>query len=210
MNIVVIGNDAALQECKNRLGSAHQYLHALIAKSGVDMIAKADVVFDFSEEHSRESLDVYKIVENPTVFLNTVFTTLSGILNGKNIETPIIGFCGLPTFFNREVLEVSITDERHREKLNLICQALGLKYIAVKDQVGFVTPRVVCMIINEAYDALKNGVASRGDIDLSMKLGTNYPFGPFEWSERIGVDNVRKLLSVVESATGDVRYRPMF
>jgi len=85
-----------------------------------------------------------------------------------------------------------------------------LKYIAVKDQVGFVTPRVVCMIINEAYDALKNGVASKPDIELSMKLGTNYPFGPFEWSERIGVDNVRKLLASIEKATGDVRYRPMF
>jgi 3-hydroxybutyryl-CoA dehydrogenase len=53
-------------------------------------------------------------------------------------------------------------------------------------------------------------VASKADIDLSMKLGTNYPFGPFEWADRIGVDKLRKLLLAIQLETGDSRYVPTF
>jgi len=209
MNLLIIGNDAALAECKSRLGDEHQYNHANSVTSAQNVLNPVDVIFDFSENHSAESVAVYRQTR-AIVFLNTVFTTLSKVLDEKAGVMPIIGFCGLPTFFNRETIEVTYHDSNSLEKLDSVCQSLGLKYIAVKDQVGFVTPRVICMIINEAYDALKNGVASREDIDLSMKLGTNYPFGPFEWSERIGVDHVRNLLSSIEKATGDARYRPMF
>ena len=210
MNLLIIGNDGALAECKARLGEGHQYYHVKSLSNGNEWLKQAHVVFDFSEGHSSESIDLYAAQSNAIIFLNTVFTTLAKVLQGRSKEKPIIGFCGLPTFFNREVLEVSLSNEKHREKLNTTCQSLNLKYMAVKDQVGFVTPRVICMVINEAFDALKSGVASQSDIDLSMKLGTNYPFGPFEWSERIGVDNVRKLLSAIENETGDARYRPMF
>lgn len=207
MTVAVIGNDAAFAECKARLGEGHQYHHSQRFQSS---LSQADVVFDFSEEHSRESVEFYGKQSETVVFLNTVFTTLSQVLDGQSTQASIVGFCGLPTFFNREILEVAIPNNLHRARLDAVAQALNLKYVVVKDQVGFVTPRVVCMIINEAFDALKSAVASREDIDLSMKLGTNYPFGPFEWSERIGLENVRKLLSSVEIATGDVRYRPMF
>src|ERR1700710_2457559 len=47
--------------------------------------------------------------------------------------------------------------------------------------------RVVAMIINEAYYALDAGVSSKESIDLAMKLGTGYPYGPFEWADRIGL-----------------------
>jgi 3-hydroxybutyryl-CoA dehydrogenase len=209
MNVAVIGNDASLIECKARLGD-HQYHHAPSAVLAKDALAKADVVFDFLESQTVESLSLYSTLGRVPVFLNTTFVTLKSVLSETRTDSPIFGFCGIPSFFNREILEVSMLDTQHQAQLHTITQGLNLKYIAVKDQVGFVTPRVVCMIINEAYDALKNGVASKADIDLSMKLGTNYPFGPFEWSERMGVDNVRKLLASIEKATGDVRYRPMF
>ena len=63
------------------------------------------------------------------------------------------------------------------------------------------------MIINEAYFAIEEDVASRTDIDLAMKLGTNYPFGPFEWSQRIGIKNVYQLLKAVFESTQDERYK---
>jgi 3-hydroxybutyryl-CoA dehydrogenase len=205
MNLLVVGNDAAHIECKARLGDAHQYFLVKTFTEGKSYRGKVDAVFDFSESHEPDSVEKYARTRT-TVFLNTVFTTLEATckISGRSI----FGFCGLPTFFNRPVLEVALPSDLERP--NELCKSLGLEFISVKDQVGFVTPRVVCMIINEAYDALKNGVASKADIDLSMKLGTNYPFGPFEWSERIGVDNVRKLLASIEKATGDARYRPMF
>jgi len=63
------------------------------------------------------------------------------------------------------------------------------------------------MIINEAYYAVLEGTATREDVDLAMKLGLNYPFGPFEWSNRIGVKHVYELLEAVYEDTRDERYK---
>ena len=62
------------------------------------------------------------------------------------------------------------------------------------------------MIINEAYFALGEGVSSKEEIDTAMKLGTNYPMGPFEWGINIGLKNVSGLLSAL--AEINPRYTP--
>jgi 3-hydroxybutyryl-CoA dehydrogenase len=93
------------------------------------------------------------------------------------------------------------------KRLEELCSQLQSKFLVVDDRVGMVTPRVICMIINEAYFTLQEGTASREDIDLGMKLGTNYPFGPFEWCERIGIRHVFELLEAVYEDTKDERYR---
>ena len=72
---------------------------------------------------------------------------------------------------------------------------------------GFVYPRILAMIINEAWLALEDGLADRDNIDLAMKNGVNYPWGPFEWGEKIGLDKVRTLLDELYTATKNERYR---
>ncbi|MEM9298321.1 MAG: 3-hydroxyacyl-CoA dehydrogenase family protein [Bacteroidota bacterium] len=84
---------------------------------------------------------------------------------------------------------------------------LGVDYLEVADRVGMVTPRVIAMIINEAFYTLQEGTATKEDIDLGMKLGTNYPYGPFEWMEKIGVQNVYELLESLFEDTKDQRYK---
>jgi len=84
---------------------------------------------------------------------------------------------------------------------------LVTEFVCVEDRVGLVTPRVICMVINEAYYTLEEGTATRNDIDLAMKLGTNYPYDPFEWAKRIGIKNVIELLEAVYSDTQDDRYK---
>lgn len=209
MNLVVVGNDAALAECKARFGEAHNYTHVLKSLSDVKQLHVADVVFDFYESGNWNNLQIYSVMKDTPLFINTVFNTLNSILAQTKLSNPVIGFCGLPGFFNREIMEVTY-DEKHSGHLTALAQKLNIKFIRVKDQVGMVTPRVVGMIINEAFETLQNGVASRADIDLSMKLGTNYPFGPFEWAERIGVEKLRALLLAIQKETGDSRYAPVF
>ena len=70
---------------------------------------------------------------------------------------------------------------------------------------GFVFPRTIVQIINEAYFALDEGVASKEDINRAMKFGVNYPKGPFDWSEG-REEYVRTLLSELYSKTKDKRY----
>ncbi len=71
---------------------------------------------------------------------------------------------------------------------------------------GFIFPRTIVQIINEAYFALKEGVASKEDINRAMKFGVNYPKGPFEWSEGREL-YVKTLLQELLQKTSDKRYR---
>ena len=62
------------------------------------------------------------------------------------------------------------------------------------------------MIINEAWFAYADGVSTQQDIDLAMKLGTNYPYGPFEWGNKIGLNNIINLL--LSMSEENSRYAP--
>lgn len=62
------------------------------------------------------------------------------------------------------------------------------------------------MIINEAYFAVNDEVSSKKEIDTAMKLGTNYPYGPFEWAALIGKNNILELLQKLSLT--DTRYQP--
>lgn len=84
----------------------------------------------------------------------------------------------------------------------------GFETERVGDFSGLVLRRVLFMIINEAAYALWEGIASREDIDLAMKLGTNYPMGPLEWADAIGLDQVYNGLKGLHEEYGDDRYRP--
>ncbi|MCB0729267.1 MAG: 3-hydroxyacyl-CoA dehydrogenase, partial [Ignavibacteriae bacterium] len=77
----------------------------------------------------------------------------------------------------------------------------------VKDRPGMIAMRIITLIINEAYLVLQEGTSNREDIDTAMKLGTNYPHGPIEWSEMIGVDLVYNILLAMMNDFGDDRYR---
>lgn len=204
MNILVIGNEANRVEITQKFGNQHvyQFVERLTESSPIQW---AEVVFDFISAGMPDTLIVYDHISTP-VFLDTTFTSLTSIVKAAGLKRTVFGFCGLPTFVNRELLEVCINNKSDEFALNEVCTKLNTKYSLVTDQVGFVTPRIICMIINEAYFTIEEGTASRADIDLAMKLGTNYPFGPFEWATKIGVQNVVMTLDAVHQASGDERY----
>jgi len=119
----------------------------------------------------------------------------------------ILGFNGLKSFFNRDVLEISLLASENIGIAEKVCTELETEFEIVADRVGMVTPRVICMIINEAYYTMQEGTADKKAIDMAMKLGTSYPYGPFEWADRIGLDNVYELLEAVYEDTKDERYK---
>jgi 3-hydroxybutyryl-CoA dehydrogenase len=133
------------------------------------------------------------------IILNTFTNTAFNINNTYNI----FKINGWPTFLNRNLWEVSgkINDEAAA-----IFIALNKKIIVIKDTQGLVAANIVSMIVNEAYYALQEGVSTKNEIDTAMKLGTNYPYGPFEWSEKIGLKNIAFLLQSL--AVNDMRYTP--
>jgi 3-hydroxybutyryl-CoA dehydrogenase len=102
---------------------------------------------------------------------------------------------------------MTLMQDADRSAVEALISSLGWTPRFVESRVGMVTPRIICMIINEAYFTVQEGTASKEDIDLGMKLGTAYPKGPFEWCAQIGVINVYEVLNALYQDTRDERYK---
>lgn len=209
MNILVIGNEDSLDECKSKFGTQHSYQLTGGHQAAEKYFGSSDVIFDFIIDQHAEQMEVYRDHPKVVAFLNTPKTSLLNLITGfrGKISCTLFGFNGLPTFLNREILEATVWRDQDKEKMQSICEQLQTKHLLVDDRVGMVTPRVISMIINEAYYTFHEGTASREDIDKGMKLGTNYPFGPFEWCDRIGLRHVYEILAAVYEDTKDERYK---
>ena len=82
----------------------------------------------------------------------------------------------------------------NRKKAGAVLDQLGLRFIMAANEPGMISGRIISMVINEAYFALGDEVSTKREIDTAMKLGTNYPLGPFEWGEEIGLQKIYMLL----------------
>lgn len=156
-------------------------------------VPEADVYFDLCYEEYGES---FSPITNKPVFINSVLKTLNELPSNTS---RINGWNG---FLKKDIIEVVLRDDEAKKVL----EALGWKFNNVPDVPGMVAPRTISMIINEAYFALGDEVSTKAEIDTAMKLGTNYPYGPFEWSEKIGLHNVYRLLRQLSKT--DERYQP--
>jgi 3-hydroxybutyryl-CoA dehydrogenase len=89
-----------------------------------------------------------------------------------------------------------------------LLQAAGLAVYLIDDAPGLVVTRTVAMLVNGAVDARHKGVASAADIDIAMRLGTNYPLGPLAWGQAWGPATVLAVLDAMHAWYGDDHYRP--
>ncbi|MGM0580088.1 MAG: 3-hydroxyacyl-CoA dehydrogenase family protein [Bacteroidota bacterium] len=209
MKILVVGDPKNQEEITAKFGEKHQIISfGDLTEITKEAFFEADVVFDFFVAEEPEALEFYEQRPDLTIFTNMAMSSFGNLqIYQHNTQNTVFGFNGLPTFINRSVLECTLQNEKEKEKLNLLCGKLGTDFEIVEDRAGMVTPRIICMIINEAYYTVQEGTAEREDIDLGMKLGTNYPFGPFEWCEKIGIENVYELLEAVYDDTKEERYK---
>jgi 3-hydroxybutyryl-CoA dehydrogenase len=208
MNILVIGDQVNLLELRQKFGDKHEYSWVNEHRDAEKYLLSNEVVFDFIIDEEPHQFEIY-LERSATVFINTCKISLGELVHlvGQPITSRIFGFNGMPTLFNREILEVCLRNAEDASLLRSLCDQLKTSYQVVEDRVGLVTPRIVCMVINEAYYAAQEGTATRDDIDLAMKLGTNYPYGPFEWAQRIGIKHVYELMEALYDDTRDERYK---
>ena len=85
--------------------------------------------------------------------------------------------------------------------------ALGFTPLPLADAPGLVVARTLAMLINEAADAVLQGVCDEGGADAAMKLGVNYPAGPFEWLKGWSVDGVARVIHALDAEYRGERYR---
>jgi len=206
MTVLIRGNDNHVAEFAAKFPDI-PYDIDLDYKSDIEL-ESYPFIFDYYVDESPDNLNAYKNYDG-VLLLNSVKSSLleySSYL-GHISKGVLVGFNGLPTFFNREVLECTVLNESGSVRLKEAAEFLGFNYVTVDDRIGMVTPRVIFMIINEAYYTCQEGTATKEAIDQAMKLGTNYPFGPFEWTQRVGIVHVYELLDAVYQDTHDERYK---
>lgn len=88
-----------------------------------------------------------------------------------------------------------------------VLQALGYAPVPVADSPGLVVARILAMLVNEAADAVQQGVCTTEGANSAMKLGVNYPAGPFDWLDRMGNARVVAVLDALDVCYRGERYR---
>jgi 3-hydroxybutyryl-CoA dehydrogenase len=197
MKIAFIGNKVQQAEWETR--PAAQAIDWLSHPAELtDQTTCIDLLFEEKVEHESALVAFQKL--GGIVIVNAIAKPCNELPNG---------FCrlnGWTGFLEKERIELVCENESTRRQLEEVFLKLNRQPEWVKDQIGFIAPRVLCSIINEAYLALSEGVSDKNQIDLAMQLGTNYPMGPFAWAEKIGKAHVLNLLEKL--STESSRYKP--
>jgi 3-hydroxybutyryl-CoA dehydrogenase len=107
-----------------------------------------------------------------------------------------------------EVIRGMATSDETAAAVEALATRLGKTPIFCNDLPGFVSNRVLMPMINEAVEALREGVATKEAIDGIMKLGMNHPMGPLTLADFIGLDTCLAIMRVLQEGFGDPRYRP--
>jgi len=196
MKVMVIANVDQEQEIRSK--KLNSGVELFFKNEITDTLKDFDAFFILTEDFHGVNFEDF---EGKPVFINAVNDTLSQLQFPKNISR----INGWPGFLQRDTWEAASENKNAAKE---VFNILGWEIIFVKDEPGFVAARVISMIINEAFFAIKEKVSTREEIDLAMKLGTNYPYGPFEWAEKIGLKNIFKLLKKLFEKEG--RYLPSF
>jgi 3-hydroxybutyryl-CoA dehydrogenase len=135
-------------------------------------------------------IDINKnnFIHDIPVFANTVITT------SPELPLNYIRINAWSGFLKRELIEIATANDNMKEQAASILNKLGWKFTWSPDVPGMIAARVIGMILNEAYFALSDKISTKEEIDIAMKLGTNYPYGPFEWGDKIGLQKIYSLL----------------
>ena len=173
---------------------------------------------DLIVEAAFESMDVKKqtfqelmAIAKPECIFASNTSSLSITEIGAKLDRPLIGmhfFNPAPVMKLVEVIAGISTPRELVDRVKGIAVSLGKTPVEVNEAAGFVVNRILIPMINEAVGVYAEGVASAEDIDVAMKLGANHPIGPLALGDMIGLDVVLAIMEVLQSETGDPKYRP--
>jgi 3-hydroxybutyryl-CoA dehydrogenase len=209
MNILATGPEDIFQSLRALIPERHSL--SLMSPNEItsQLAQQYNLLIDLDLDETPERLSIYSTFLNRPIIVRSVTQSLASMVSASGTEPQcvLIGMNLLTGFISRPHAEVSLLQEKDADTLDNLMTLLGLPYTRVEDRAGMVSPRIVCMIINEASFLLQEKGATPSGIDTAMLLGVNYPKGPLAWADEIGLPLVVKTLQAVHAETGDDRYR---
>lgn len=191
------------------LGQIKPTLDIKEAAAGADVVV--EVVIEVMDVKKKVYAELETIVKPETLFFtNTSGLSITEMAAATKRPEKFIG----THFFNpvpvMRLLEVTKGYETSEETLAIAKEwgkKIGKEVIVVNEAPAFAVNRILCPMLNEAFYALGEGVASAEDIDKGMVLGCNHPIGPLALSDLVGLETLLRVMDGMHKELGD-KYRP--
>ncbi|KAL0477041.1 3-hydroxybutyryl-CoA dehydrogenase [Acrasis kona] len=182
----------------------------------LDDLAASDFVIEAATENTALKQTIFKNVSDITkqgTILATNTSSISITLLGSIVKEPqnVIGMHFMNPVPVMKLVEVirglATSNETYERTIDLAGQ-MNKTCTLSKDSPGFIANRILMPYINEAIQTLHEGIATKEDIDTTMKLGTNVPMGPLTLADFIGLDTCLAIMKVLYNEFADSKYRP--
>jgi 3-hydroxybutyryl-CoA dehydrogenase len=191
-------------------------LARLSATTRLEDLADADVVVEAIVEDEAVKKDLLRRLDavcKPGAILasNTSSISITRLAAATGRPEAFIGMHFMnpvPVMQLVEVIRGIATSDATAAAVDALARRMGKTPIQCHDYPGFISNRILMPMINEAIEALREGVATKEAIDGIMKLGMNHPMGPLTLADFIGLDTCLAILRVLHQGFGDPKYRP--
>jgi len=204
---------------KGRLSQADMDKTMANIRTSIDLkqaAGDADYVIEAVFERAEVKTPIFQQLEEICPKETILASNTSGIpigLLASATKRPdkVIGmhfFSPVPMMKGLEVVKSLLTSEETTKVSLDLGKSIGKETVVVKDSPGFITNRIIPLVMNEGAKLLEEGLASMEDIDKIVRLSFNWPMGPFELCDLVGVDVGVDLLEGIYQQTGWERYKP--
>ncbi|WP_271752386.1 3-hydroxyacyl-CoA dehydrogenase family protein [Cohnella sp. JJ-181] len=192
-------------------------LNRIHAEPSLEHLADCDLIIETISEDLDSKKTVFQqlddiIPEGRVLASNTSTLSLTELASVTKRPERVIGMHFVYPAFRIDVVEIvrglQTSDDTFERTKEFIERDLSKKGVMVFESPGFVTTRLICLLINESLNVLQEGVASPEDIDAAMRIGYQFHYGPLEMADRFGLDSVWAALDRMFREYGELKYRP--
>ena len=182
----------------------------------VNSVLNSDLVIEAVTENLEIKESIFKELdakcpEKTIIASNTSSISITKLANVTKRKDKVIGMHFMNPVPIMKLVEVINSKHTSLETTNTILdlsKKLNKIPLSVNDYPGFISNRILMPMINEAIEALDQGVANVKNIDGIMKLGMGHPMGPLQLADLIGLDVCKSILEVMQNGLKKEKYRP--
>ena len=182
----------------------------------INSVLNSDLVIEAVTENIKIKESIFKELDNKCpektiIASNTSSISITQLANATKRKDKVIGMHFMNPVPIMKLVEVINSKYTSKETTSIILELskkLNKIPLSVNDYPGFISNRILMPMINEAIEALDQGVANVKNIDGIMKLGMGHPMGPLQLADLIGLDVCKSILEVMLNGLKNEKYRP--
>lgn len=179
-------------------------------------MAEASFIIEAATEREEIKLKIFEaagkvMTADAVLASNTSSISITRLARSAPDASRFIGmhfFNPVPLMPLLEIIRGLATSDATAQAAEAFGKAVGKQTIIAADSPGFVVNRILLPLLNEAFFAVGERLASIPDIDAGVKLGLGHPMGPLTLADMIGLDTLLEVLRVFQEDFGDPKYRP--